>query len=69
MTEKCGGVALYSRSFGSHQGSRVKLKNDMLHEDQQVRRPFFQLVYAVEVCALVIHCLKDKTTQIQLRDK
>lgn len=42
----------------SHQGSRIKLKNDMLQEDQQVGRPVLQLLNAVKVCALVIRCLK-----------
>lgn len=42
----------------SHQGSRVKLKNDMLQEDQQVGRPVLQMLNAVKVCALVIQCLK-----------
>lgn len=42
----------------SHQGSWVKLKNDMLQEDQQVGRPVLQLLNAVEACALVIRCLE-----------
>lgn len=42
----------------SHQGSRVKLKNDMLQEDQQVGRPVLQLLNAVKARALVIQCLK-----------
>lgn len=43
--EKCDSVAYRS----SHQGSRVKLKNDMLHEDEQVGRPILQLVDTVKV--------------------
>lgn len=46
--------------WSSHQGSRVKLQNDMLHEDKQVGRPVLQALYAVEVNALVLHCLKAR---------
>lgn len=42
----------------SHQGSRVKLKNDMLQEDQQVGRPVLQLLNVVKALPLVIRCLK-----------
>lgn len=44
----------------SHQGSGVKLKNDMLQEDQQVGGPFLQLINAVKAFALVVRCLKVK---------
>lgn len=42
----------------SHQGCRVKLKNDMLQEDEQVGRPFPQVFYTVEVAVNVIHRLR-----------
>lgn len=42
----------------SHQGSGVKLKNDMLQEDQQVGRPVLQLLNVVKVGALVVRYLK-----------
>lgn len=41
----------------SHQGCRVKLKDDMLQEDEQVGGPFPQLFYTVEV-GLVVHRLR-----------
>lgn len=41
----------------------------MLQEDQQVCRPFFQLVYTVEVCAMVIRCLKYRDKDTNTREK
>lgn len=42
----------------SHQGCRVKLKDDMLQEDEQVGRLFPQLFYTVEAAGMVIHRLR-----------
>lgn len=56
---------LQYRSCSSHQGSRVKLQNDMLHEDQQVGRPILQLVDTVEVFGLLIPHLRERGRQVK----